>query len=116
MIYIFLILWIASLTDIRYIFSKSQFIQYLAFLKINSEFSYYARLEWFAKSKLKYEAMTEYPTKYRLHMFVYINQNEDRVTNFCYNFASLRNRIRFIFGTELEKRKMISEYGNSTDV
>ena len=116
MIYIILILWVISLTDIRYIFSKAQFLQHLAFLKIDSETSYYARLEWFAKSKLKYEVMSEHPTIDRLRVSDYINSNSLRVMTFCYNFASIKNRIRFLFGTEIQKRKLISEYGNTASI
>lgn len=116
MIYIITILWIISFTDMKYLFSKMQFVQLLTFLKIDGTTTYYNRLEFFAKSKLKYEAMAEFPGIDKLRIYDYVNSNHDRIAKFCHNFATFRNRFKFVFGTDIQKRRLISEYGNNTIV
>lgn len=116
MIYILTFLIIVLLTDLRFAFSKLQFIQYLAFLNIDGSSTYYQRLEFFAKSKLKLEALSQNSELDNGRISEYVKSHYRRVTTFCSNFASFKNRIVFIFGTELKRKKMISDYGNSQPV
>lgn len=116
MIYILAFLIVVLLTDLKFLFSKLQFIQYLAFLNIDGSSTFYQRLEFFAKSKLKMEALTQNPHLDNGRISEYVKSHHQRVTTFCSRFATFGNRFLFIFGTELKRKKMISDYGNSATV
>lgn len=101
-----------SITDLRYIFSKESFLEWLTVKKFNSSLSFYQQLEFYAKSRLKLQLFKECETiPDSLRTATFLESKYIEIDSFCSDFATIKNRFLFVIRSKKQRKLMVIQYG-----